>query len=167
MFLLTTSWNLIRRGLICNLLLFLSVSFVSSQGRMKFIRPLYRALFGSMVGRKVATDTFDKYKHRCVPFLLIVVALESSHYFTWITTTIIVLFLFRCRYHPIARKMVSGDFKSTTHPKTSNNIVATAAKFFFQRTTIFVSVLVAFLVYLFNAAFFNKLTFRGKAVWLY
>lgn len=61
----------------CNKILFfalhlrLQVSFVSSQGRIKFIRKLYRALSGSTVGRKVATDTFDKYKHRCVSSIVI------------------------------------------------------------------------------------------------
>ena len=38
---------------------------------MKFIRPLYRALSGSTVGRKVAIDTFDKFKHRCVSSIVI------------------------------------------------------------------------------------------------
>ena len=34
------------------------VSFITTQGRMKFVRPLYRALFDSAVGSKTASQTF-------------------------------------------------------------------------------------------------------------
>ena len=33
-------------------------SFITSQGRMKFVRPLYRALGASKIGRSLAIDTF-------------------------------------------------------------------------------------------------------------
>ena len=38
------------------------VRFVSSQGRMKYIRPLYRAMFASSSSREIAVDTFVKNK---------------------------------------------------------------------------------------------------------
>lgn len=34
------------------------VRFVTTQGRMKFVRPLYRALYQSPMGKKLAVDTF-------------------------------------------------------------------------------------------------------------
>jgi leukotriene-A4 hydrolase len=37
------------------------VAFLTSQGRMKFVRPLYRALFASSFGRELALDTFDAH----------------------------------------------------------------------------------------------------------
>ncbi|KAK3270653.1 leukotriene A-4 hydrolase, variant 2 [Cymbomonas tetramitiformis] len=36
--------------------------FLVEQGRMKYIRPLYRALFNSQMGRKTALDTFTKHQ---------------------------------------------------------------------------------------------------------
>ena len=38
------------------------VRFVTSQGRMKYVRPLYRAMFASSIARDVAVDTFVKNK---------------------------------------------------------------------------------------------------------
>jgi leukotriene-A4 hydrolase len=38
------------------------VDFITSQGRMKFVRPLYRALRGSDVGGDVAVETFNAKK---------------------------------------------------------------------------------------------------------
>jgi hypothetical protein len=38
------------------------VAFLTSQGRMKYVRPLYRALKQSTAGRQVALDTFKKFK---------------------------------------------------------------------------------------------------------
>lgn len=38
------------------------VRFITSQGRMKYIRPLYRAMFASSTGREIAIDTFLKHK---------------------------------------------------------------------------------------------------------
>lgn len=35
------------------------VAFLTAQGRMKFVRPLYRALFASSFGRELALETFD------------------------------------------------------------------------------------------------------------
>ena len=34
------------------------ITFVKSQGRMKFVRPLYRALYKSAVGSSIAKRTF-------------------------------------------------------------------------------------------------------------
>jgi len=36
------------------------VKFITSQGRMKFTRPLYRALFNSKMGKEIAIETFTK-----------------------------------------------------------------------------------------------------------
>ena len=38
------------------------VEFISSQGRMKYVRPLYRLLRGSTMGKQIAIDTFEKKK---------------------------------------------------------------------------------------------------------
>ncbi len=38
------------------------VDFITSQGRMKFVRPLYRALKTSSVGGKIADQVFDENK---------------------------------------------------------------------------------------------------------
>ena len=38
------------------------VAFITSQGRMKYVRPLYRALMQSKGGKEVAINTFMKYK---------------------------------------------------------------------------------------------------------
>lgn len=40
------------------------VDFITTQGRMKFVRPLYRALRASVIGKQLAIDTFEKYKDR-------------------------------------------------------------------------------------------------------
>jgi len=40
------------------------VEFLGSQGRMKFVRPLYRLLRSSEVGSKIAVETFDKFSER-------------------------------------------------------------------------------------------------------
>jgi len=36
-----------------------AIKFVTSQGRMKFVRPLYRLLFDSPEGKKLALETFQ------------------------------------------------------------------------------------------------------------
>ena len=38
----------------------LAVQFLKEQGRMKFLRPLYRALFRSRMGKQAALDTFKE-----------------------------------------------------------------------------------------------------------
>jgi len=38
------------------------ITFLKEQGRMKFVRPLYRALFKSKKGKELAVDTFQKNK---------------------------------------------------------------------------------------------------------
>lgn len=42
------------------------VEFLAAQGRMKFVRPLYRELRTSTVGAEAAIDTFNKYQNRSV-----------------------------------------------------------------------------------------------------
>ena len=44
-----------------------AVSFVTSQGRMKFVRPLYRALNASVAGKAHAKSTFEKFKNMYHP----------------------------------------------------------------------------------------------------
>merc|ERR1712173_286304 len=39
-----------------------TLKFVTEQGRMKFTRPLYRALFKSKMGKEAAITTFSKHK---------------------------------------------------------------------------------------------------------
>jgi len=36
------------------------LKFITTQGRMKFVRPIYRALYGSKMGREVAVKTFKE-----------------------------------------------------------------------------------------------------------
>ncbi len=43
-------------------MLMVIVYFITSQGRMKFVRPLYRALHESEMGRDLAVDAFLKNK---------------------------------------------------------------------------------------------------------
>lgn len=43
------------------------IAFLKSQGRMKFVRPLYRALYNSAVGCALAKDTFVKYNESYHP----------------------------------------------------------------------------------------------------
>jgi len=40
-----------------------TVSFLTEQGRMKFVRPLYRHLFKSATGKQLALETFEKHQH--------------------------------------------------------------------------------------------------------
>lgn len=43
-------------------MLMVIVYFITSQGRMKFVRPLYRALHESKMGKDLAVDAFLKNK---------------------------------------------------------------------------------------------------------
>ena len=43
-------------------MLMIIVYFITSQGRMKFVRPLFRALHESEMGRELAVDAFLKNK---------------------------------------------------------------------------------------------------------
>ena len=45
------------------------VLFVSEQGRIQFIRPLYRALHGSAVGREAALEAFSSQQEKYHPAL--------------------------------------------------------------------------------------------------
>jgi len=38
------------------------IRFITTQGRMKFVRPLYRALYHSKIGKELAVTTFFKHK---------------------------------------------------------------------------------------------------------
>lgn len=52
--------------------------FITSQGRMKYIRPLYRAMFASPSGRKVAVDTFLKNKDFYHPIAAKMIAYDMT-----------------------------------------------------------------------------------------
>ncbi len=74
------------------------VKFITSQGRMKFVRPLYRALHNSVIGSGTARQTFIRYNE-----MLVLSALNRAIVFSFNIS------LFHTRYHPIARKMVAQD----------------------------------------------------------
>ena len=40
----------------------IAIQFITTQGRMKYIRPLYRALFNSCLGKDIAVATFLRNK---------------------------------------------------------------------------------------------------------
>ncbi len=75
------------------------IDFLLSQGRMKFVRPLYRSLKNARVGQNgsIARNTFqansEKYKQ-----LFTILSIDND----------------TCRYHPIARKMIAVDLKPPT-----------------------------------------------------
>lgn len=52
------------------------VDMLSSQGRMKYLRPLYRALFKSKSGRPVALQTFEAVGDRYHPIAKKMVAAD-------------------------------------------------------------------------------------------
>jgi len=43
------------------------VTFLESQGRMKYVRPIYRGLFASSFGKEIAVNTFQKNKNNYHP----------------------------------------------------------------------------------------------------
>mmetsp|Transcript_28513 Transcript_28513/g.43760 ORF Transcript_28513/g.43760 Transcript_28513/m.43760 type:complete len:663 (-) Transcript_28513:60-2048(-) len=55
-----------------------ALRFTTTQGRMKYVRPLYRALYHSAMGRKVAVETFLKYKDMYHPICSKMVATDLS-----------------------------------------------------------------------------------------
>jgi len=54
------------------------IHFVSSQGRMKYIRPLYRAMFASLSSRDIAVDTFLKNKEFYHPIATKLIAYDLT-----------------------------------------------------------------------------------------
>ena len=54
----------------------LTVQFLREQGRMKFLRPLYRALFRSKMGKEVAVQTFKECRHTYHPIAAKMVAAD-------------------------------------------------------------------------------------------
>ena len=54
----------------------LVVEFLQAQGRMKYLRPLYRALHRSKVGRQAAIDTFKAAKSSYHPIAAKMVAAD-------------------------------------------------------------------------------------------
>lgn len=56
----------------------LAVQFLKDQGRMKFLRPLYRALFRSKMGKQAALDTFQEAGRSYHPIAAKMVAADLS-----------------------------------------------------------------------------------------
>jgi len=54
------------------------VRFITTQGRLKFVRPLYRALFKTKMGKKLAVDTFLKNKDFYHPIGVKMIAADLS-----------------------------------------------------------------------------------------
>lgn len=54
----------------------LATAFLKAQGRMKYLRPLYRALFRSKVGKQAALDTFAAAKSSYHPIAAKMVAVD-------------------------------------------------------------------------------------------
>ena len=50
------------------------VAFLKSIGRMKYLRPLYKALYTSSFGRQIALDTFQESRHSYHPVAVKVVS---------------------------------------------------------------------------------------------
>mmetsp|Transcript_3652 Transcript_3652/g.6695 ORF Transcript_3652/g.6695 Transcript_3652/m.6695 type:complete len:317 (-) Transcript_3652:144-1094(-) len=53
-----------------------ALRFITSQGRMKFVRPLYRSLYKSRFGRKMAVETFLKNKDFYHPIATKMIAMD-------------------------------------------------------------------------------------------
>jgi hypothetical protein len=54
----------------------LTVQFLKEQGRMKFLRPLYKALFRSKMGKDVAVQTFKEARQSYHPIAAKMVAAD-------------------------------------------------------------------------------------------
>ena len=52
----------------------LAISFIKSQGRMKYIRPIYRALFKDTYGKEMAIKTFNEVRNQYHPIAAKMVA---------------------------------------------------------------------------------------------
>jgi len=59
------------------------VRFITTQGRMKFVRPLYRALYQSSMGKQLAVDTFldnkDFYHPICAKMIAVDLCVSEKH----------------------------------------------------------------------------------------
>jgi len=55
-----------------------AVRFITTQGRLKFVRPLYRALFKTKMGKQLAVDTFLKNKDFYHPIGVKMIAADFS-----------------------------------------------------------------------------------------
>lgn len=54
----------------------LTVQFLKEQGRMKFLRPLYKALYKSKMGRDIAVQTFQEFRQTYHPIAAKMVAAD-------------------------------------------------------------------------------------------
>ena len=72
----------------------ITVRFITSQGRMKYVRPLYRSLYKSKIGKDIAVETFLKYKDIYHPIATKMIAIDLK----------------------VAIQESSSDFSSYVHP---------------------------------------------------
>jgi leukotriene-A4 hydrolase len=60
-----------------------AIRFITTQGRMKFVRPLYRSLYHSSMGKKLAVDTFlknkDFYHPICAKMIAVDLCVSQKH----------------------------------------------------------------------------------------
>ncbi|MGK3761875.1 MAG: leukotriene-A4 hydrolase [Bacillariaceae sp.] len=54
----------------------ITVRFITSQGRMKYVRPLYRSLYKSKIGKDIAVETFIKHKDIYHPIATKMIAID-------------------------------------------------------------------------------------------
>lgn len=54
----------------------LAVQFLKEQGRMKFLRPLYKALYRSKMGKDIAVQTFQESRQSYHPIAAKMVAAD-------------------------------------------------------------------------------------------
>lgn len=54
----------------------LAVQFLKEQGRMKFLRPLYKALYRSKMGKSIAVQTFQESRQSYHPIAAKMVAAD-------------------------------------------------------------------------------------------
>ena len=57
-------------------IILIALQFITSQGRMKYIRPLYKSLYKSKMGKDVAVSTFLKHKHIYHPIATKMIAID-------------------------------------------------------------------------------------------
>lgn len=77
------------------------VRFITSQGRMKYVRPLYRSLYHSKIGKDIAIDTFLQHKDTYHPIAAKMIAIDlkvamektSSKFNPVILTSLAVVFV--------------------------------------------------------------------------
>jgi hypothetical protein len=117
------------------------VRFVGAQGRIQFVRPLYRALHGSTAGRSAALDAFASQQEKYHPALRKMIEADFRVAATATTTA------------APGGIIAAGNGASLTKKKSFGSGL------FSDRTAVFVSV-AAILLFLGNAVLMTYLTSR-------